>query len=277
MMQLILSIGLGLLLAIPLLLYPFLYFFQERLLFFPKAMSSDSLQLLHDQAPKGEFRLTSEDGTTLHGWLVNQPIGVKRRPLLIYWGGNAEEISAFLLHDAIQFPDWAVLSVNYRGYGQSGGEPNEGALFADARLIYDWATRHPEIDTSRIVVMGRSLGSGVAVHVAAERPVAGVVLVSPYDSIRSVAQGVYPVVPVGWILKHPFDSLARAPSIHAPVLALMAREDRVIPLAHSNRLLAAWGAPYQTRVFDGVDHNSIVTAADYFEAIRAFLRSVASV
>jgi pimeloyl-ACP methyl ester carboxylesterase len=93
------------------------------------------------------------------------------------------------------------------------------------------------------VVIGRSLGSGVAVHVAAERKPAGVVLVTPFDSLRAVAQGIYPFVPVSLLLRHPFDSLALAPSIAAPMLALVATQDRVIAPAHARRLFEAWRGP----------------------------------
>lgn len=268
--QFILHVGVGLVLAILFLLYPFLYFFQERLLFFPRPLSVNAVKMLQQQAPHAAMSLQTTDGISLHGWLVNVP-ETGRVPLLIYWGGNAEEVSDFISMDAWQFPGWAVLSVNYRGYGESGGKPGEHALFEDARLIFDWAKQQPGIDPERIVVMGRSLGTGVAVHVAAVRQVAGVCLVSPYDSIRSVAQRIYPWVPVRWLLRHPFDSLAQAPQIRAPLLMVLASEDTVIPLQHSRRLFAAWGGVHQEKLFLGQDHNTISLAGGYYETIREFL------
>ncbi|MBF0460878.1 MAG: dienelactone hydrolase family protein [Magnetococcales bacterium] len=160
------------------------------------------------------------------------------------------------------------------GYGESGGKPGERALFDDARLIFDWAQQQPSVDPDQIVVMGRSLGTGVAVHVATERKVAGVCLVSPYDSIRSLAQEMYPAVPIGWLLKHPFDSVARAPSIHVPLLALMASDDTIVPVRHSQRLIAAWGGPHQERVLPGVNHDSIALSVGYHDAIREFLTAL---
>ena len=90
---------------------------------------------------------------------------------------------------------------------------------------------------------GPDLGGGVAVHLAAERPLVGVVLVTPFDSLTAVAQRHYPWLPVRWLLNHPFDALARAPSIRTPMLCLVAGSDRIIPPAHAARLFAAWGGP----------------------------------
>ncbi|MEO5364288.1 MAG: lysophospholipase, partial [Magnetococcus sp. DMHC-8] len=97
--------------------------------------------------------------------------------------------------------------------------------------------------------------------------------VSPYDSIRSLAQEIYPLVPVHWLLKHPFDSLARAPAITAPLLALLASDDRVVPVRHSRALVAAWGGMHREVVLPGVDHDTIGTAVGYHEAIQTFLLS----
>ena len=119
--------------------------------------------------------------------------------------------------------------------------------------------------------MGRSLGSGVAVYLAAQRPVAGVILVSPYDSVESVARSVYPFLPIGLMLKHRFDSLSRVPGIKAPLLCLVASDDRVIPRPHSERLYAAWGGAKHWREFRRADHDSLSGEPDYWRAIAAFL------
>ena len=121
-------------------------------------------------------------------------------------------------------------------------------------------------------MIGRSLGTGVAVHLASERDIKAVVLISPYDSVRSIAASRYPFVPVKWLLKHPFDSIGRAPGIGAPALMLSAELDRVIEPFRSVRLMEAWGGEAQLIEFPGVDHNSIAGAAGYWPAIRRFLR-----
>lgn len=273
--RLILKVVLGTSLALPLVVYPFLYLFQERLLFYPRPVDDAAKQYLNTLFPHAEVRLRSADNILLQGWLIRRPTQ-GQRPLLIYFGGNAEEISGFLLEDAMAFPQWAVLSLNYRGYGESQGTPGEEALFRDARQAYDWAIQQNGIDRHRVVVMGRSLGSGVAVHLAAERPVAGVVLVSPYDSVRSVAQARYFYAPISWLLKHPFDSLSRVPEVRAPMLMLISESDRIIPIHHAKRLAAAWGGPHTEKQIMGTSHNTINTGEGYLQAIRLFLEATAA-
>ncbi|MEO5364436.1 MAG: hypothetical protein H7838_12540, partial [Magnetococcus sp. DMHC-8] len=119
----VLHVVIALFLAVPLLLYPLLYFYQERLLFFPRSLLPAVKRTVEERYPHAVVRLTAADGTLLQGWLVNRSVGDHRWPLLIYWGGNAEEVSGFVLEEGSRWPGWAVMAVNYRGYGESGGQP----------------------------------------------------------------------------------------------------------------------------------------------------------
>ena len=123
-----------------------------------------------------------------------------------------------------------------------------------------------------MAVIGRSLGSGVAVHVASIRDVSKLVLVTPYDSIESLAEAQFAFFPVSWLLRDKFDSLRRAKDVRAPVLVLMADTDTVVPHTNTERLVAAF-APGQAAVetIAGTDHGSITGSRDYLEALRAFL------
>jgi hypothetical protein len=244
-----------------------IYFLQERLIFFPQPLTEDPLKA-NTGAAIEEVSLVTADQVRLRGWLVHAVAARTPAPILIYFGGNAEEVS-WLASTAGRYAGWSLLLLNYRGYGASEGKPGEAALFADALQIYDYALGRAR--GGRVAVMGRSLGSGVAVHVAAQRPVAGVILVSPYDSVESVAKGIYPYLPISLMLKHRFDSLARAPGIKAPLLCLVASDDRVIPRPHSARLYAAWGGPRQWREIGAADHDSLAGEPEYWDAIAAFL------
>lgn len=221
-----------------------------------------------------EVQLAAADGTRLHGWLV-KPQAASPAPLVIYFGGNAEEVSWML--DAVgdpvrgETPGIAWLLVNYRGYGLSEGSPSEAALVADALVLYDFATAHPAVDPQRIVAFGRSLGSGVAVALAAQRPVRAVVLVSPFDSLASVAKHHYPYLPVDWLLRHPFDSIALAPALRQPLLCFIAERDEVIPPAHSERLFAAWGGAKRKVALAGAGHNDTDGADGFWPSLRGFL------
>src|SRR5262249_37557102 len=131
-----------------------------------------------------------------------------------------------------------------------------------------------DVDARRIVVMGRSLGSGVAIWLASQRPLAGLVLVTPFDSITAVAQRHYPYLPVRWLLRPPFDSLSRARAIAAPTPTLIAGRDAVIPPAHAERLRERWSGPRQWIEFPDADHDSIAVEPGYWPAITAFLDEV---
>jgi hypothetical protein len=125
---------------------------------------------------------------------------------------------------------------------------------------------------ARVAVIGRSLGSGVAVHLATVRDVSKLALVTPYDSIVRVAQRHFAIVPVSWLLKDTFDSLAKAPRVRAPVLVLVAERDRVIPRAHSERLAGAFpSGQVELRDIAGTNHDSISSSPEYFRALTAFL------
>ena len=244
-----------------------IYFLQERLIFMPQPLAQDPLRAYPGAAIE-EVNLHTSDGVRLHGWLVKAAKTQQPAPILIYFGGNAEEVS-WLVSTVDHYAGWSLLLVNYRGYGRSEGKPGEAELFADALQIYDYAARRA-LD-GRVALMGRSLGSGVAVHLAAKRRVAGVILVSPYDSVESVAKGIYPYLPIGLMLKHRFDSISLAPAIKTPLLCLVAGEDRVIPRPHSERLYAAWGGRKSWRDFPGAGHDSIAGEPAYWDAIAAFL------
>jgi fermentation-respiration switch protein FrsA (DUF1100 family) len=240
---------------------------QEKLLFYPQRTSGRPV------APAGwqieEVRIQARDGTQLAGVLVKPP--VERAPLVIYFGGNAEEVTLYASLAAQTYGERAVLLVNYRGYGDSGGSPGERELVADGIEIHDWAVRRPDIDAARVAFHGRSLGTGVAVQVAAARPPRCVILTSPFDSARAVAQRIYPWLPVGLIIRHPFDSAAVAPGLHMPALILIGSADDIIPPSHSLHLASVWGSPAERVIFDGFGHNDISMNPKYDEAIQGFL------
>lgn len=161
---------------------------------------------------------------------------------VVYLGGNAEDVSASLPFLGETFPGQALYLLHYRGYGGSTGKPTEAALFADALALFDMVqARHPQV-----TVIGRSLGSGVAVHVASARPVARLVLVTPYDSIVGIAGMQFPWFPVKLLLRDKFESGVYAARVNAPTTIIAAGNDEMIPRASSELLL--------TRFKPGVAH-----------------------
>ena len=240
---------------------------QERLIFFPPSPLGRAV------APAGwrleEVSFNTHDGTQLAGVLVMPP--ASRPPAVIYFGGNAEEVTAYAGEAQQTYGERAVLLVNYRGYGASAGDPSEKRLVADGVELFDWLRARPDIDGERIAIHGRSLGTGVSVQVAAARAPRCIVLTSPFSSARDVAREMYPWLPVAFLLRHPFDSLAVAPRLTMPVLILMGSADTLIAPRHSQALARAWGSPAQTVMLEGFGHNDVQLNPRYDASIRAFL------
>ena len=190
------------------------------------------------------------------------------RKALIYFGGNAEDVSASLSSFSSAFPDYAIYLLHYRGYGGSSGKASEEVLHADARALFDKVyVEHPDI-----AVVGRSLGTGLAIRLASQRPASRLVLVTPYDSIEEIAVQQFPYFPIRWLLMDKFESWRHAPRIRIPTLLLAAESDEVIPRASTERLSAAFAKGVASLVIiPGVDHNTISNTAQYLDAIRAAL------
>ena len=240
---------------------------QDSLLYFPV-----SAPAAPPAPPQGwmieSIALSRPDGVELHGWMV-KPAGPPA-PLLIYFGGNAEEISA-QIPTVDRLGGRAVALINYRGYGKSGGRPSEAALTGDAVAIFDAMSARPDVDGRRVAALGRSLGTGVAVHLAAHRPVERIVLISPYDSIEAVGAAHYPAALVRAVLIDRYDSAALAPSINVPMLAIAATRDDIIPVENSRRLHAAWAGSKQWVELPQAGHNDMQMFPEYWRAIAAFL------
>ncbi len=237
---------------------------QDSLIFFPQPLASTA----HLPARASAFAVAAADGTKLRGWIARGR--ANPAPTAIYFGGNAEEVS-WTLADARWPPEWTIVAVNYRGYGESEGKPGWPALESDGLAIFDAVVATNDIDRRRIVVVGRSLGTAVATHVAALRPVAAAVLVSPFDSLAAVGRDHYPWLPVALLLRHRFAPLRDAGGCGAPLLAIVAAADTIMPVARSRALYDAWAGPKTWVVVPDADHNTLGAYDAFWEAIAGFL------
>ncbi|SQH76019.1 conserved protein of unknown function, containing alpha/beta-Hydrolases domain [Shewanella benthica] len=197
---------------------------------------------------------------------------------IIYFGGNAENVAftapefeqAFESELSEPESPYSVYLVNYRGYGGGMGSPSEAALLSDALAMYDSLVLTHE----SVFVIGRSLGSGVASYIASERPLKKLVLVTPFDSIQSIAQKQFPFYPMSILLKDKFNSLGRAGNIYADTLVLVAEDDRVVRRIHTDKLIHSLVNRAPEVVFiDGAGHNDISQYPRYYQSISAFLNS----
>jgi len=186
---------------------------------------------------------------------------------LLYFGGNAEDVRGSLPTLANAFPSHAIYGMHYRGYNGSAGSPSETALHHDALALYDQVKQsHPDI-----VVAGRSLGSGVAVRLASERPTAHLVLIAPYNSIQELAASQFPYLPIRWLLLDKFESWRYAPMVTAPVLILEAEHDEVIPDASTRALVGHFRRDLVAfTVIRGAGHNTISEFPAYLAALKGF-------
>lgn len=231
-----------------------LYVFQRNFLYFPSA------QYNH---PYERISVLSQ-GETLDIIVLNKG----QSQALMYFGGNAEAVVANAEEFADQFPGVTTYLVNYRGYGGSSGKPAESAIYADALAVYD----HVKQRHDQISVAGRSLGSGVATYLATQRAIESVVLITPYDSVLSLAKSRYAIFPVKILLKDHYDSLSRVDDIQARILVIAAEHDEVIPMIHTQRLIDAIGKDRVVlKIINGSGHNDVSGSAEYHAAIRSFL------
>lgn len=230
-------------------------------LVFPRAAVGAAPEL---PAQTTRLRLDLAAGDTLHGVRI---VGRNpNAPLLLGFGGNAWNAEAMALYLHQIAPDHDVVAFHYRGYAPSAGTPSAQALLADALVIHD-ATTAP----NGVVAIGFSIGSGVAAHLAASRSLTGVILVTPFDSLRAVAQQTLPFLPVRWLFRHQIDALAALSAQNAPVTLITATQDEVIPPARTDALIAGLAAAGRTNasvVPIAAGHNNIYNLPEAQAALR---------
>ena len=220
-----------------------------------------------------EVSYTTEDGERLAGWFLPTD-GPRPAPAVLFLPGNAGNRSYRApLAAALADAGLAVLLVDYRGYAGNPGRPSEQGLAADARAALSYLLALPEVDPARIVVFGESLGTGVAVTLAAERPATALILRSPFSSLTAVARIHYPFLPVRWLLQDRFESIDRIASVGCPVLVLAGERDRLIPVEESRRLFEAAVEPKHLALIPGARHNDLALLAgpQALDEIRRFL------
>jgi pimeloyl-ACP methyl ester carboxylesterase len=216
-------------------------------------------------ASETDLELRMADGVVVRGWLVNPG----RRRALVYYGGNSEALDWLVPELGSRFPDHTSYLVAYRGFGASDGVPTQEALTYDALAVLDHAAaRHP---ATSVDVVGRSLGSGVAMQVAVRRQVDRLVLVTPFDSVLGVAAAHLPWLPVRHLLTDQWDSAAVAPRLRSRVLVLRAGRDAVIPTRLTDRLLAVLPSEPQVVDMPTSQHNDLHEDPAYWPAIEEFL------
>ena len=228
-----------------------LFVFQRSLIYYPQPRfnrATSTLLTLTVGAATVEVSTHPHDG----------PVAV------IYFGGNAEDVSQDVPNLVDAFPETAIYALHYPGYGGSSGSPSQQAIFAESLALFDRVHgEHPDI-----VVVGRSLGSGVAAWLASQRPVERLVLITPFDSLADVAAEQYPWVPVRWLLRDRFESGRYAPHVTAPTRIIVAGADELVPRSSSDRLRTRFQNGIASYVVvPEVGHNTIQDAPGYWALV----------
>ena len=256
---------------------PILESLEPPLIFRPRTLEEADARALIDGRHIEEVRVATSDGVTLHGWLKRPDHWRpgERYRLVIVYGGVGQEVSEFvpLAHAA---GPWGWLMINYRGFGLSGGSPSERAVIGDAKRIYDWAAKRPDIDSSNIVVLGRSLGSYVAIAVAATRKVRAAILATPFDSAAALGEEHLHWLPLPFarLMQSRYNPGLMAPAISVPALFLLAEKDDVTPVKNGLALARRWGGSVKMVLLEGVGHSGIERHDEFWGSINQFLATL---
>jgi pimeloyl-ACP methyl ester carboxylesterase len=192
--------------------------------------------------------------------------------LILGFAGNAwnSQDAAEYLHDL--YPHNDVVAFHYRGYAPSTGLPSAEALLADAPLVYDFAVKR--FKPKRVVAVGMSIGSGVAAHLAVDRPLDGVILVTPFDSLKAVAQGMYPWLPIGPFFQHEIDAASAIERSKVPVALVAGERDELIPPARTAALRQRVPKLAFDTTIRGAGHNDIYARSDFQAEMRKALAAL---
>ena len=253
---------------------PLLEPLEEPLIFRPRALDEVQAKALARANRIEEVSVSTGDGLQLRGWLKHpaQWTDGTAHPLVIVYGGIGQEVSEFV--DRAHAEPWGWLMINYRGFGRSEGSPSERAVISDARRVYDWALARPDIDARNVVVLGRSLGSYVAIAVAATRKVRAAILATPFDSAQALGEEHLYGLPLGWLVQSRYNPALMAPLVSAPALFLLAEKDEVTPVKHGLALARRWGGAVKTVLLPGLGHSGLEKHEEFWDSIGAFLASL---
>jgi|SRR5215467_7032367 len=249
--------------AIYVVLVAVMYLAQRSLMYFPEMLRTMPAQA--GLAEAEEVTLDTADSERVIAWHI-APRG--DQPIILYFHGNGGALRYRVdRYRALTQDGTGLLALSYRGYGGSSGRPSEQGLIEDARATYAFAAqRYPE---ARLVLWGESLGTGVAVALAAEKKVARLVLEAPFLSGVSIAASAYPFVPVRWLMKDQFRSDLRIRNVTAPVLIVHGDRDTVIPIESGEQLFDLIAAPKRFLRVPGAGHEDLGMRA--VEAAKAFM------
>ena len=250
------------------------WMFQRRLIYFPfgsvLAPSEAGLSSVE------RVEIPTSEGLTLGGWFVSSAASSTAFTVIVFNGNAGNRSDRAPLAAALRAHGIQVLLFDYRGFGGNDGTPTEAGLRADARAARAYVLGRSDVDASRLVYLGESLGSAVAIGLAAEYPPAALIVRSPFPSLVDVGRMHYPFLPVRWLLEDRFAAIDDIGRVVCPVLAIAGDQDRIIPVALSRRVYEATSAAKEFVIVQGADHNdrALLAGERMIAAIMEFLGRV---
>ena len=217
---------------------------------------------------------TAQDGIRLHGWFIPHP---EARATLVWFHGNAGNISdrllnIRLLHDRIKIN---IFIFDYRGYGQSEGSASEKGTYLDGEAAIKYLLGRDDAAARGLILFGRSLGAAVAAEMAIRFTSLGLILESPFVSIREMAQAIFPSLPIAWLLRTRYDTLEKIRRVKTPIMVLHGDHDATVPFAQGKKVFEAAPQPKRFYRIVGASHNDtfVVGGEEYYGALREFIES----
>lgn len=207
----------------------------------------------------------------MHGWLI-KAADFDKSPIVVYYGGNAEDISFNLGYlDLKKTPSTSLLLMNYRGFGSSTGSPTQEGLFSDALTIFDHLIKNLNINPNKIYLMGRSIGASIAAYVASQKRVGGLILITPFDSITNLVPKFLRFYPLKRYLEQYFNTSKYLEHVDGKFLVIAAGEDEVIPKKCIENLLAKFQDQILFVEIKSANHQNITEFDEYSDAIERFI------
>jgi pimeloyl-ACP methyl ester carboxylesterase len=237
----------------------------DRLFFFPRKTN------VHDCQQWVDSKMTlNVNQQHLQGWFVKAAAD-ENAPVVIYYGGNAEDVSMQLCDLDEVYHSASLVLMNYRGFGNSSGRPTEQGILADALAVYDHLINVYHVNPNQIYLMGRSIGSSVAAYVASQRRVKGLILITPFDTIANVVPKFLRFFPLNRWLESYFNTSKYLEHVKGKFLVIAAGQDEVIPRECLNNLLAKFQDQVVLVEIPGADHQDINWFEEYSDTIRKYI------
>jgi fermentation-respiration switch protein FrsA (DUF1100 family) len=245
---------------------------QRRIMYFPTRAVPAPAEIGITGVEPISFETT--DGLGLSGWFMAAAGREPRVTVLVFNGNAGNRAHRTRLAVALRQHGLQVLLVDYRGYGGNPGSPTETGLGIDSRAARGFLAARPDVDASRLVYFGESLGTAVAIDLAVEQPPAALVLRSPFTSMSDLGRHHYPFLPVRLLLRDRFEMLEKIRRIRAPLLVVAGERDRIVPIDNTRRLYDAAPPPKTLLVFPDADHNDdeLLAGDEMIRAIIGFLQ-----